>query len=1057
MLIEKSETMPNLFVYSWTTCDLPTSTVIRCYGIDSEGCTTCLRIEDFTPYVYIELPLQGWEVVAEELKKRLVSIALFCDIMEKMHLYAAHGKRHFLFVQFSSRKQLSLITWILKEYFPQLTIHENCATSVLQLTSLRSIPMATWLSFEGTAIASENNNRRQTVCEKEYMVKWRNLNPITDVNISSICVCPKVVAFDIEVNSEIPNAMPSNKPNDVIFQISCVIQQKKDIIRQRVLLTINGSDLDDNDLLSGILVLKFENEEQLLKGFIRFMQNEKPNVLIGYNILGFDICYMIKRCERYSLLEEFKKCGFNQKTPALERTIKWSSSAIRNNEYMFIDWEGIVILDLFPIIRRDYKLDNYKLDTVAQYLIGAEKDPVNYKEIFAAYATKCMARVGKYCVQDSNLCIDLYNHINAWISLSEMAVVCKISMFQTYTQGQQLRTYNQVYDYCLHNNLVVTTNGYTCLSGERYVGAYVRDPIPGIYENVVSLDFASMYPNAIISYNICYSTFLTETMAEKMNEADYHLFKWEDHISCCHDPKVIEANQLTESINKIEEKIKKLTVQRDAVTPRCNKEQKSRIQIEINELRASQKPLRVRRVELKKGRDGSDYEDADGNMVSGVICAKREYRFVKAHVKKGVIPTLIQNLLDSRKRVRAQIKTCTDANYLVVLDKKQNAYKISANSQYGAMGVNRGYLPFMPGAMCTTYIGRECIKKAGSIATEKYGAQIIYGDTDSIHVILANVHTPQEIWDEATRIAALISSEFPGSMNIEFEQAIFVKYIILSKKRYMYISCDRDGKLNTKIGKKGIVLARRDNAVITRRIYEHILQLMFSNSSKQSIIDYIIEEINEIFRNRVPYEEYIITKSVGSIYNNNTADNDDYHQTTTTNELTVGNYKIKPLPDDPKARAIALNGMTERMYAISKCPPHVQLAERMRNRNFPIDAGSRMEFVVVNRKSEKLGDKMEDFEYFKKRRCYLSIDKLYYLNSFINPFDQLLQINNITNLIQTQYLYRKAYFEVIKQLNFIFATKPPSPHFMTTTKSSIKQPNVTIDKYLAKNKSLKPI
>jgi DNA polymerase elongation subunit (family B) len=203
----------------------------------------------------------------------------------------------------------------------------------------------------------------------------------------------------------------------------------------------------------------------------------------------FDIAYLIQRCERYSLTNELCLAGLNRQLPAMERKIKWSSSAYKNQEYSFIDWEGILILDLLPLVKRDYKLDNYKLDTVAQELIGAEKDPVHVKEIFAAYRSKRMARVGKYCVQDANLCIDLLNHMNCWISLAEMAVVCKVSMFDLYTRGQQLRVYSQVYAYCVKHDMVVTSDGYECKAGERYLGAYVKDPVPGYYENIVPFDF----------------------------------------------------------------------------------------------------------------------------------------------------------------------------------------------------------------------------------------------------------------------------------------------------------------------------------------------------------------------------------------------------------------------------------------------------------------------------------------------------------------------------------------------------------------------------------------
>lgn len=989
----------DLYVYSWA-CDELDKTSIRCFGIDENGATICIRIENFTPYVYVELPDSDWENVANQLKKQIARWTLLTEVVEKQHLYSCYnGSNKFLFCQCASRKFIGSISFFLKSNLVEgysLKLHEESATSILQLVSMRSIPTATWIRFESLKRVDEYN--KQTRCDSEFIIKWRNLKTSSRLDQ----VVPKVMAFDLEVNSEVSSAMPSNKPLDEIFQISCVLEKAGE--KRKFLLTKTGSDLD-SDLLNGISVLAFDTEEQLLIGFIEFLKNERPNVLTGYNILMFDISYLMSRCERYGLIEELCFAGMNAKVPAQEKRIKWSSSAFKNQHYHFIDWEGILILDLLPIIKRDYKFDNYKLDTVASNLIDAEKDPVHYKEIFAAFAEKKMARVGKYCVQDSNLCIDLLNHIHCWLSLAEMAVVSKVSMFAMYTQGQQVKIFSQVYDYCLRQNVVVTSNGYECKAGERYLGAFVMDPVPGYYENVVSLDVNSMYPSILIAYNICYSTFV-DNNDTKTDPRDYVEFEWEDHLGCEHDPKIIEIDRLTKEIAKIDNKIREETEKRNCCQGAKNKAQ---VQKRINSLRQSQKPLREQRVELKKGKPG-EHEDDDGNIISGIVCAKRKYRFLKHSVKPGVIPTIIQNLLSMRKVAKAAMKTC-DSKDAIVFDKKQLAYKCSANSQYGAMGVRRGYLPFMPGAMCVTYMGRESIKKAGKLAVEKYGAKWIYTDTDSTYVIFPELTSPQEIWDRAIFVAKEISRQFPEAVNIEFENAIYVKFLILSKKKYAYLSADRDGNCSGKIGKKGIVLARRDNSGLLKTIYEKVIQLTFANLSSERIKDFVVDFINDIFRNKVQYCEYVVTKSIGSTEEGETG--------------RLGDYKVKQLPIDESERQQVLNGMTERQFQIKSCPAHVQLAERMRLRGHPIDAGSRMEFVVLkNPKMKTLGGRMEDYGFFCKRRKILKLDKLYYLESLVNPLDQLLKVATGTEkFVETQTKIRTRFEAVLVELKQLFSTR----------------------------------
>jgi len=615
--------MNYMYVYSWTADESQKHTQIRAYGIDTDDKSTVLIIPDFTPYVYIELPnVSDWSQIKQELEVTLANKVIFTKLVRKKHLYKTKGVANFLYCQCSSRKYINYISAMLKDHVyrgHKLILHEEMATSVLQLTSLKRVPMATWMSFKGTEVDEED---RQTACDKEICVSWKDIGPC-DLKTT---VFPTILAFDLEVNSEVMNAMPSNKPKDEIFQISCVIYRRG--LKTKTLLTLNGTDLtSDNPLLQDITVKTYDTEEDLLMGFIEMLRLIKPNALTGYNILMFDISYLIKRCERYSMLEELQLAGFNRIASAPLRNVKWSSSAFRNQEYTFIDWEGILLLDLHPIIKRDYKFENYKLDTVASILIGAEKDPVDYKEIFSAYRSKKLARVGKYCVQDSNLCIDLLNHIHCWISFAEMAAVCKVSMFALYTQGQQIKIYNQVYEYCLRENIVVTSNGYECKSGERYLGAYVMDPVPGYYKNVCPLDFASLYPSIIIAHNICYSTFVSEHEAKSMSPDMYETLEWEDHLGCCHDPNVIEMTKLTAEIDAIDKQIKSLTTLRGA----ANTNNKKLIQIQINALREKQRPIRKQRMDCKKSTH-SNAESEDTGNTSGVICAKRKYRFLKKEV-----------------------------------------------------------------------------------------------------------------------------------------------------------------------------------------------------------------------------------------------------------------------------------------------------------------------------------------------------------------------------------------------------------------------------------------
>ena len=195
--------------------------------------------------------------------------------------------------------------------------------------------------------------------------------------------------------------------------------------------------------------------------------------------------------------------------------------------------------------------------------------------------------------------------------------------------------------------------------------------------------------------------------------------------NCQHDPKVIKYNELSKYIDGEKEIIKKLRDERDS---KINKHIRQTFIDKINIKVEALKPYISERSDIKK------------TIPKNPMCEERHYRFLKE--PKGVVPTILQNLLDARKNTRKQIKEnqklikdidddkkIKDVDDLnKVLDKRQLAYKISANSMYGILGVKKGLLPFMPGAMVTTYMGRINIEKVANTITKKYGGKLVYGD-----------------------------------------------------------------------------------------------------------------------------------------------------------------------------------------------------------------------------------------------------------------------------------------------------------------------------------------
>ena len=965
------------FPYNWhRDINEEDRTIFRIYGLNQDSESVCVHISDFTPYVYLELPTHvEWNETRamilgnkiDEMCGKIKPINKSLQLKKKLFYanvkYTKKGLDHqlfpFLLCSFASESDRKSFCYRFSKPIKLLGIgdvrvrvHEQDADPMLQFRCLRNISTASWINFKGIVIDQDSEDRI-TSCDHEYKVRWKTCSQNTEIETVPT---PLILSFDIEVNSSNPSAMPkAHKPLDKIFQISCVLgwQGSSSDDYEKLLLTLGkpNNKLVGND----VEIRYYDTEADLLMGFTNLIQEYNPQVITGYNILGFDIPYMMDRAGDGMLrIFNYDKQSYVKDQHAGETLIKWSSSAYKNQEFRFLDAEGRLFVDLLPLIKRDYKFSNYKLKTVSEFFLGESKDPLTPQGIFKCYrigisdspdAEKAMSIVGKYCVQDSALVLKLFDTIETWVGLTEMASTCNVRIFDLYTKGQQIKVFSQVYKYCLENNFVVQKDGYVAKQNEQYTGATVLDPIPGVYDKVVPFDFSSLYPTTIIANNIDFSTLVTDP---HIPDEECNVIEWDDHIGCEHD-----------------------------TTSRTTKP-------------------------------------------TTISCTHHRYRFLRHDLPgrenlHGVMPTLLKNLLNARKttkglmkNLKKQLSTVTDkdeadriSRFIVVLDKRQLAYKVSANSMYGAMGVKRGYLPFLPGAMCTTARGRQYIDLAKNTLQKQYGAQIVYGDTDSCYVHFPTQKTAQDLWDHCLAVEKGIIDDcvFPPPMKLAFEEVIYWRFFILTKKRYMSLACGRDGVVGDSIEKKGVLLARRDNSKWVRDTYAKIIHMIFERKSKEEVCYQITEEFNKVCASVHPAKDFIVTKSVGEI----------------------SDYKIRELPTDPKKLTKRLKDLNfrddviklfsidksklspdeiltkqsaEKQYITLNLPAQIQLAEKMRRRGLRVDAGSRIEYVVTTTGGPKAkqSEKLEDPDYQKKYAHIVHIDYLYYIKNIINPLDQALEV-----------------------------------------------------------------
>ena len=474
----------------------------------------------------------------------------------------------------------------------------------------------------------------------------------------------RCLSFDLECYSDVISKFPNAQiASNCIFQIGVVTNDEHDE-EQRYIFTLMPKDRAMH--VDNMIVKRYESEADLLRGFLNFMSHEfNAHVLIGYNIFGFDIPFLKTRCEKYGI--DMATRGRSRDRVSEYKEIKWSSSAYSIQEFYLYDYDGRIMIDLLTLVKRNYKLSNYKLSTVSEFFLGNEntKDPMTPKDIFAAYSEgvvkgdlETIARCGKYCVQDSNLVLKLYNKLQTFLELVEMARLCNVNISDLMLRGQQYKVYSLIYKKCyLEDRLVdsydnLSVEEHNFLAFDKYQGAYVFKPQPGKYSNIIPYDFTSLYPTTLIGYNIDYTTLVFPS--------DYHKVKNED----------------------------------------CN---------------------------IVRWRDEDDNDDNDNKTQDTQTVTEYEYKFYNKRI--GVVPSLLKNLLEQRNATKKLLKASKNPFLKSVLEKRQLAYKLSANSVYGALGVNVGYLPNKVAAMSCTAMGRESIKRSAEWVKKNAGGKIIYGDS----------------------------------------------------------------------------------------------------------------------------------------------------------------------------------------------------------------------------------------------------------------------------------------------------------------------------------------
>lgn len=238
--------------------------------------------------------------------------------------------------------------------------------------------------------------------------------------------------------------------------------------------------------------------------------------------------------------------------------------------------------------------------------------------------------------------------------------------------------------------------------------------------------------------------------------------------------------------------------------------------------------------------------------------------YVKPEMRKSLLAKMLGEILETRVMVKSGMKQDKDDRTLQqLLNNRQLALKLLANVTYGYASASfSGRMPCSEIADSIVQTGRETLEKAIAIihATEKWGAEVVYGDTDSLFIHLKG-RTRDQAFAIGEEIAAAITAANPRPIKLKFEK-VYHPCVLLAKKRYVGFKYEHRNQNEPDFDAKGIETVRRDGTPAEQKIEEKALKLLFRTSDLSQVKRYFQEQCAKIMEGRISIQDFLFAKEV---------------------------------------------------------------------------------------------------------------------------------------------------------------------------------------------------
>lgn len=778
-------------------------------------------------------------------------------------------------------------------------IHEtnNVLTPLLKMLQEKDVFYYSWMEVE-----VEETSDNISLVEREY------IGDVSTLKLYDKVLPPphiSIFSFDLECNSVDWDVMcdaSTSMENDI--KVACITYVHGNTYKEYCICY--GPDIKDiwkrfND--EDVRVVIAKSELHLIQLLFACIEKFDPDIIIGHNIAGFDIPYIITRyrllCMRNRISVDIPNISRFKDVVIAPYSVEWNNSQVSMSGKL-LHVPGRIWIDTLILAARKFlgDMENNKLDTLAKVHLGMSKNDVSHKDMFAWF--------------------DIWNRIHSGENSEKLDYIIE----REYEIG--LRKYNKELPPMPdtisidHINTLVNMINVMNQRGDR-MRVYTKKDGLTMDKTKVYNDLRDICQSYINKWNI-------PRVDDKMDKIK--TLWWIVARYCVHDTRIpyrIIALQnmisvLMEQSNIFCVSINDILCRGQMFAVTSSQYRKARSLSYLVDLVERGDPSDIDKVGggyVGKGKPGLKILDDDsiiivldfkslyptiiisnnicyttwvpyekrGKEVTSDMCniiyvddlydedtgkklPDREHWFLKKEILPGIVPSMLAEQYRSRDSIKGKMKNA-DASMKVVYNAQQLAVKAGMNSAYGAFGTIHSYICNKACADATTAMGRKSILKVNS-QLECMGYIVVYNDTDSAMVLISEIkkrfdNDVAKIKKFSEGLATELSKFFPDPMQLECEN-YFLAFFLRGPKMYTAIKWDTIStdlksygmayiEANQLLYIKGLASVRKDKYMLYKIIYNKILELILMKYDI-SIVGSVLEKyIVSIWNIRDSYKD----------------------------------------------------------------------------------------------------------------------------------------------------------------------------------------------------------